>query len=172
MKNVIAKADFNLELCLPNTATLIKHTLIIERKNVLKKAMENLVFKANEDMNEILYGTKEEVKEENKEAKLSTPILEDYIAMLKQPEVTPRIIEDNFGCDCEVHKAIYQVFMNTHTDDDIRVLVYNRDRFIFSLKSLRDTGEITPEEYGIILQRCLENAAKVTNELKAKLNII
>ena len=167
MKNVIDKADFNLELCLPNTTTLVKHALIMERKNVLKKAMGNLVEKANEDMNEILYGTKE-VKEENKEAKLPTPILEDYIAMLKQPEVTSRIIEDNFGCDCEVHKAIYKVFMNTHTDDDIRVLVYNRNHFRLSLKSLRDRGEITPEEYDIILFRCLQSAIKTKAELIAK----
>ena len=167
MKNVIDKADFNLELCLPNTTTLVKHALIMERKNVLKKAMGNLVEKANEDMNEILYGTKE-VKEENKEAKLPTPILEEYVATLKQPEVTSRIIEDNFGCGCEVHKAIYKVFMNTHTDDDIRVLVYNRNHFRLSLKSLRDTGEITPEEYDIILFRCLQSAIKTKAELIAK----
>ena len=172
MKNVIAKADFNLELCLPNTATLIKHTLIIERKNVLKKAMENLIEKANEDMNEVLYGVRE-IKEEAKEVKLTPPSLEDYVDMLNQTNQTmPRIVEDNFGCGCEVHKAIYQVFMNTHTDEDVRVLVYNKERFMNDLKSLRDTGEITSEEYEIILHRCLENAAKVTNELKAKLNII
>lgn len=171
MKNVIAKADFNLELCLPNTATLIKHTLIIERKNVLKKAMENLIEKANEDMNEILYGVRE-IKEEVKEYKLTPPSLEDYVDTLKQSKVTPRIIEDNFGCDCEVHKAIYQVFMNTHTDEDVRVLVYNRERFMNDLSSLRDTGEITPEEYHIILHRCLESTTKTKAELVAKLNII